>query len=427
MKLRIHKGIFLWTLIMYLFLFQRVLTSNWNVLNYMDELFTIGVAMVLLLRACLNKLRLTKEEWGVLGCWIVICIIGLWSNTVSGLLSSPFLICVDALSMLKVWLAFYTLIMTDRSSRFYDDLIIAMARIGRALTVFMFACLIISQFADIGMTGRGKRYGMYPFNFLFEATGNYSKLFYFLIPLLTADLYYKSNLYKKMIIALALVCWAFTLRARAFAFIAVYLLLAAWFFMPRLGKSSRHMVKKIKLYHVVIVVVLAVIIAWDKVIFYFTTDTQARSMLLRYGIITMLNYFPLGSGFGTYGSDIAATHYSPLYMTYRFYEIRGMQPDASMYLNDNYWPMVMGQFGFFGLLLAAFALFLLMKRILKDTQNNKYLYFACFAALGFLFLSSVASKSYSEYSSICVFMLLAVFVKRERAKKIEQYNGGATT
>ena len=84
------------------------------------------------------------------------------------------------------------------------------------------------------------------------------------------------------------------------------------------------------------------------------------------------------------------------------------------FLNDNYWPMVMGQFGFFGTMLILVALIKFMRMTINSTKENKYMYFSTFCALGFLLLSSVASKSYSEFSSICVFILIGIFVKRSR-------------
>ena len=91
-----------------------------------------------------------------------------------------------------------------------------------------------------------------------------------------------------------------------------------------------------------------------------------------------------------------------------------MRQDEAYFLNDNYWPMIMGQFGFFGLVLILIALMKFMKMVISATKENKYFYFSTFCAVGFLLLSSVASKSYSEFSSICVFMLIGVFVKCTR-------------
>ena len=91
-----------------------------------------------------------------------------------------------------------------------------------------------------------------------------------------------------------------------------------------------------------------------------------------------------------------------------------MRQNETYFLNDNYWPMVMGQFGAIGTLLVARILFVFIKMVLDETKKNKYFYFSTFCAMIFLLLSSTASKSYSEFSSICVFLLVGIFVKRSR-------------
>lgn len=419
MSLKIGKNTLIWGIIIYVFVFQRALTSVSSAFNYLDEIFTLIVVGMIVLCLVSGKILFSKEEITILFLLAVVCVIGILSNLSSGLIKNWFGIVTDVISTIKVWVAYYALIMTNWSSLAYDRLIKALARIGRLLTWIMFACMLLSQIVDIGMTASA-RYGIQSFQFVYNVPGNFSKLFYFLIPLLTADLYYKSSRYKKTVIAISLVVWASTMRSRAFAFIAVYLVMAAFFFSAN-GKNIGESIKKrIKVIYLVPVILIAIAISWNQLIFYFTTDTQARSVLLRYGIITLVNYFPLGAGFGTFGSDVAATNYSPLYVRYGFNSFYGMRQGEEYFLNDNYWPMIMGQFGFFGTLIIGIALLKLMKLILKETKDNKYIYFSAFSAVGFLLLSSVASKSYSEYSSICVFLLLGLFVKRSR-KYRDQY------
>ena len=85
---------------------------------------------------------------------------------------------------------------------------------------------------------------------------------------------------------------------------------------------------------------------------YFLNDTAPRLVLFNYGLKTALAYFPLGSGFATYGSPVAASYYSPLYQLYGFNNKYGMSKTDTSFLNDNYWPTIIGQFGFLGLIIA---------------------------------------------------------------------------
>lgn len=413
MSLKINKHVLLWSIIIYLFVFQRALIGSISIFTYMDELFAIVVGIDLVAKALTKKVRLNADERTILWLLMLVSVIGVIGNTMSELLTQPMYIIVDGISTVKVWLAYYAIIITNWKIHIYDQLIQLMAKWGRLLVWIMLFFMVLSQVADIGMIASA-RYGIRAFKFVFNEPGNFSKMFYFLVPLLTADLCYRSSPYKKIVIVLALVVWASTMRSRAFSFIAVFLLLAVVFFTSNDNKCGEKIRKKINVAYIIPMCALVVAICWDQLVFYFTTDTQARSVLLRFGIMTMVEYFPLGAGFGTFGSDVAATQYSPLYERYGFNSIYGMRQGETYFLNDNYWPMVMGQFGFWGTMLMLTVLIKFMRMAINSTKENKYMYFSTFCALGFTLLSSVASKSYCEFSSICVFILISIFVRRSK-------------
>jgi len=268
---------------------------------------------------------------------------------------------------------------------------------------------VLAYTLNLGILGE-IRYGIKSYSFLIPSPGNYSKIFYFVIPLLTADLQYDNNIYKKAMIAVALLLWVLSMRSRAIAFAVCYVLFAFWFFYLK-----EKNIKKINVLYLMPIGIIGLFLGWKQLVFYFTTDTQARSMLLRYSIVTMKEYFPLGSGFGTYGSDVAKTQYSPLYEQYGFLNVYGIGKSHTDYLNDNYWPMIIGQFGIIGTMLVIIILFLLYSQMIKTVIQNKYLYFSTFCMMGFLLVSSIASKSYSEFSMIPIFLLHGIFVQREKS------------
>ena len=116
--------------------------------------------------------------------------LGTAGNAVSGLLTQPMYIVIDVISTVKVWLAYYAIVMTNWQRHVYDELIQLMAKWGRLLVWIMLFFMVFSQVVDIGMTASA-RYGIRSFQFVYNVPGNFSKMFYFLIPLLTADLCYK--------------------------------------------------------------------------------------------------------------------------------------------------------------------------------------------------------------------------------------------
>lgn len=404
----INIDISLYTILIYAFAFERVLAQIATPFSYMDEILCI----IIVLRLLFTVNWLYKKELAVIIGLLFLIIVGLIGNIKSGVVNNYFYIAVDVISTIKVWLSYHAIRISRKDDYFFDDLLKNLALFGRALTYIMFMFMALSYFMNTGMLASA-RFGIRSFMFIFNNPGNFSKLFYFLIPLLAADMTYGKSVYKSISLVLALIVWASTMRSRAFAFILIFILFYALFFIVKREDLKRD-VSKIKIWYVMPLLLVAIYVARDQIIFYFTTATQARSVLLRYGLQTLKNYFPIGAGFGTFGSDIAAVHYSKLYSDYGFNAIYGMRSNETYFLNDNFWPMIFGQFGVVGTIVQIYILVVFSKNVLEKTRSNAYLYFSVFVALGFLLLSSVASKSYCEYSSICVFMLLGVFVNTQK-------------
>ena len=100
---------------------------------------------------------------------------------------------------------------------------------------------------------------------------------------------------------------------------------------------------------------LAVVIAAPPLVELVSTDLQAyvfqdsaRSELALGGATMADRYFPVGAGFGRYGSSTAADTYSPLYYQLGFDHRFGLSPDSDQFLNDNQWPALYGETGWLG-------------------------------------------------------------------------------
>lgn len=86
----------------------------------------------------------------------------------------------------------------------------------------------------------------------------------------------------------------------------------------------------------------------------YVVDSSAspRMILLDGAIRIASEYFPLGAGFGRYGSLIAATQYSGEYLGLGYDRIWGLSPytNNDSFLTDTQWPMVLGEAGILGLM-----------------------------------------------------------------------------
>lgn len=400
MNVRIKPMNILIIFIMFFFAFERAIVTYIPIFGYIDEIFSLicfGLVFIKLLR---NKI--CRDDFFCLFLLLIVLILGLLSNVNSSLLSSYIGIFTDIISTFKIFIIF---ILFNNSKLDNDDIIKQSARVGRFIVFVMLICWIISNVIDIGMMDTSIRFGMKSYMFVFNNAGNFSKFFYFLVPLLLADLRFNDSKYKRFMFILSLAIWCLTLRTRAFAFVLSSLTVFVLFYMLN--------IKKFNFLYLIPIGIVLLLISYEQIEFYFTNDTQARSLLLKYSFVTFKDYFPFGSGFGTYGSDVAIQYYSPLYYKYGFSEVWGMGLDHTSFLNDNYWPMIIAQFGLFGLLCIIVVIYKIIVQSIKNSKKDRNYLIAAILISFFLLISSVASKSYSEYSSICIFILLALLKTRE--------------
>ncbi len=100
-------------------------------------------------------------------------------------------------------------------------------------------------------------------------------------------------------------------------------------------------------------------------------ENVARNVLYSTGFRIAKDFFPFGSGLGTFGGWIAAIYYSPLYSRYGISSVYGLEKDGH-FLTDTFWPYITGQFGFIGILMYVWILFSFsytMMKIFKRTDD----------------------------------------------------------
>jgi hypothetical protein len=73
-------------------------------------------------------------------------------------------------------------------------------------------------------------------------------------------------------------------------------------------------------------------------------------VLTRDSFSVAASHFPVGAGFGRFGSAVAASNYSPEYVARGYPSIWGLgrTPEEGRFLTDTEWPAIIGESGFFG-------------------------------------------------------------------------------
>ena len=101
--------------------------------------------------------------------------------------------------------------------------------------------------------------------------------------------------------------------------------------------------------------------------------TSARALLALGGITVATRAFPLGVGFGRFGSSVAADDYSPLYYQLGFADRFGLAPGpgAGQFLNDSQWPAIYAETGWLGAACFAAGLACVAARLLRATSAHE--------------------------------------------------------
>ena len=156
--------------------------------------------------------------------------------------------------------------------------------------------------------------------------------------------------------------------------------------------------------------------AWSRFDSYFVTgmsnDQLARPMMYKTAPKVFMDYFPFGSGLGTFGTSASAkTYYSPLYYKYDLAEIWGMSPsDHGAFNADSFYPGL-AQFGFVGL----FFFIVFWKRRLSAINNIPDLRYYKIAIMAFLCLAieNTGDTSYLSGRGMVYFMLIAMCLSQQ--------------
>lgn len=135
----------------------------------------------------------------------------------------------------------------------------------------------------------------------------------------------------------------------------------------------------------------------------------ARVALTRTSFSLALDYFPFGSGSGTFASSTSyQMGYSNIYKVYGLDNIYGLSENYPNFITDVFWPKIIGQNGFIGLIFYILFLMSLYFNIAKKYLMERSLDVAlCFYVFTSAIVISLASTPFN-YESFMVILSLCI-------------------
>lgn len=407
MKITINKKTWILSFVILFLPVALALELNLGVkyVGYADEIFSVLMTLYLLMLG-INK-QLERRDEIFLIILIVFTLIGLVSNFFSGLLKDLSLIALDAFWQWKVFVSFLGAKYLSR----YDTrgrLLPTLSAFAKLLIVAAFVCGVLSFWVDLGMT-KGYRYGIPSYSFIFGNEGRYGIIIAVALMIILMDDARKKN--EMFYVVLAIVDMLLSTKGVVYIIIPIFLVLYLLFSVV----AKR---QKLNGPLIALVVIIAVFASGYQITEYLMDVEAPRSLLIQYGFITANTYFPLGSGFGTYGSEVAASHYSPLYVQYGWTDKWAMSKDNGFALNDNYLGTIVGETGYFGLLLFLIMVYMIFRQIntMKLRPVAKAMGLTLFVCMMVTFIATGIMKS---SIGIMVFIVLGILVSEsERREKL---------
>ena len=106
--------------------------------------------------------------------------------------------------------------------------------------------------------------------------------------------------------------------------------------------------------------------------------------------------------------------------------MHGLRPEAHGYLNDSFWPMILGETGWLGLLFFVCALVWLFKKIQHVYSVNQGYYISGIVLFGYLLIASIAESVFVHPQSMPAAIILGVFISYNCLVNNEEKEGNVS-
>lgn len=396
-KFKIIKSILL-GVIFYLALFQNALEGINGKFGNVDEILCIGLVFIALIKLLINRnIKIEYKSIYILLSIIFIAMLGFAGNLIYEYQDMKYAI-KDAILMFKGLMVYISIpIVFDKFE--INDYSKSLNLQLRIIAVLTFVITVSNIFLKI-LPSNEIRFGFATQQFIFSHPTYLASFGVIVISMLSV--FYKENKNNWIYIVLMSMSICLTGRTKVIAFLAVY---AYIYFLVIIRQ------RKIGGKDIGILAILGSVFAAREVMVYLKHIYWARSAVTIGSLSVAADHFPLGTGFGTFGSWISGQNYSALYYKYGMEVVPGLRPDFYEFISDTFWPMILGQFGIIGFVLFVYIIFNIYKKITENV--NIYKYFGQMTLLSYMLVLSLAEASFSGPIAVIYFAIIGILSQRK--------------
>lgn len=345
----IKKNTMLYLCLLLLLILAPFFTILVPQLSYVDELVTVLCVLIIAFKSVGGILN--RSAGKILYALVAIELIGIASTVFSGISESVYASVMDAFLFVKpyvLFLAFYTLSQTIKK-----DILRRLLPLSKFMLIFICAFKIIILFTSIDLDP-GKKYVL----------SNDAQMLWLAASCLIVIAYSVQGTKKlKFYLILYIVSILIGIGGLGGVLIAATIV---FLYVYRSDKT-----RKVKIWQWGVLGIVAFVLAYEDINEYLFNSSAPRALLIQYGFVTANNYFPLGAGFASYGSEMAARYYSNLYYQYGFNNVWSLSYQNAIgsnvsTLKDCYLGMIVGQFGWIGLICYGIIMYSIFISLLKN-------------------------------------------------------------
>ncbi|MDT2771484.1 hypothetical protein P7H46_11710 [Enterococcus pseudoavium] len=381
----------------FLLILSAVLSTKIAPLGYVDELLSLLFLIYLLILVSTKFGNLSTYEKTLLVGIACLIFIGFFSTIFLEFKNIRFAQVMDALISIKPLILFTFYYVFSKENTFIN--VSFFLRVPLCLILLISTFLgFINQFIDIGMTSDDTlRFGLKSYEFIMGYSGNYG---IFLIAVIFLILGNRNSKMSWVLTILGCISIIQTTRIQALIFVPMFIFFYLYY------KKFR----KMNLISSVIVGLLLLVLGnYQLNVYLLTTDYSPRRIFIENALKIANNSFPLGSGYATFGSEMASRYYSPLYTALGFEGYAKMGRYDGEYLNDTFIAMVLGQFGWIGFLIyyGIFGLILKMTSKINNSIIHKSL---AVSSILTLMIASIGSGIVNTGGGLVLFSVLGLLL-----------------
>lgn len=407
--MKVNKKYYLFIAMMYMFALQFWIMKRITVFQYLDEIYVL-VAIPLAVFDTRGKIKIKKENM-----YINRMIVGLMIFVLGGLLSnivfnyqSWHAVAQDVFINLKFFLGIattYYLFKNFNIKKYKNKLNFHV----KVLIVLFFILVIQNKVTHVFEVADG-RFGISAEKIFFNHPTELASTTFFLLLILMFT--YSSTKKEFLFVMMASFVILMTLRFKAIATVMLFI------YMYMIVLSGR----KMKMLYLLPLLPFIIVVGGKEFFFYFfgeNTLVMARGALTYTSLRVANDTFPLGAGFGTFASWMSGVYYSPLYVMYGINGVWGLGREWPALVSDVFWPMIIAQNGYIGLLVYCFVIYCLFRLILQCSKYDKKIFLSGMGALSYLLISSIAESAFVNPLAVPLSFVIGLCICTYKQKERE--------